>query len=444
MVTRTHHNVILILCLSAVLMAAIIPAAMALGGTEGWITVMCNVDGASVRFDNEYKGTISGGQLTVPVYTTGTPYSTVTVEMTGYNAYTGSITMPKADETTTIYATLNPFPTPTPVNYGSIYVDSTPSGAEIYFNGNYRGLSPLTISGIWPGSYTIEAEKTGYQPYSTTTTVSSGTRSNVFCPLTKLDTSGSLYVMSDPSRSSVYLDAVYKGSTPITLSNLASGTHIVQLDHAGYYDWKSTVEVPNGGTKTVSATLNPMPTSGTGWIYISSSPGGATVTVDGNIVGQTPVSGSLKLNAVTTGSHTVTLLLGGYQQYSQSVSVLPNTVSEVSAVLQSQSTPSGRGTLTVSSTPVGANVFLDNNFIGITPLTAGDIAAGNHVVAIRLDGYQEYSVTTAVNAGATSLVSAALAPATPTPAPTQKSPMLPVTIWAGVLLAGILLLRKRA
>jgi hypothetical protein len=440
MVTRTYHKAILLLCLFALLMAAMIPAVMALGGTEGWITVMCNVDGASVRFDNEYKGTISGGQLTVPVYTTGTPYSTVTVEMTGYNTYTGSITMPKADETTTIDATLNAIPTPTLVNYGSIYIDSTPSGAEIYFNGNYRGLSPLTISDIWPGSYTIEAEKNGYQSYSTTTSVSSGTRSNVNCPLTKLDTSGTLYVMSDPSGSNVYLDAVYKGSTPITLNNLASGTHIVQIDHAGYYDWKSTVEVPNGGTKTVSATLNPMPTSGTGWIYVSSSPGGATVTVDGNIVGQTPVSGTLKLNAVATGSHTVTLSLGGYQQYSQSLSILPNTVSEVSAVLQSQTTPSGKGALTVSSVPAGANVFFDNNFIGITPFTAGNIASGNHVVAIRLDGYQEYSVTTSVNAGATSSVSAALAPVTPT----LKSPVLPVTICAGIFLAGLLLRRKRA
>jgi hypothetical protein len=377
--------------------------------------------------------------LTVPVYSSGTPYSTVTVQLAGYTTFTGPVTMPAEGETTNIYATLNPIPTPVPVNYGSIYIDSTPGGAQIYFNGNYRGLSPLTINEVWPGSYTIEAEKDGYQPYSTTTTVSGGTRSNVYCTLNRLDTSGSLYVMSDPTNSNVYLDAVYKGITPVTLNNIASGTHILQIDHAGDYDWKSTVEVPAGGMKTISATLNPMPSSSTGWIYASSSPGGATVTLDGSLVGQTPVSGSLKLNAVATGNHAVTLSLAGYQQYSQSVSVSPNTVSEVSAVLQSQAAPSGRGGLSVSSTPSGANVFLDNNFIGITPLTLSDIAAGSHLVTIRFDRYQDYTVTTAVNVEATSTVSAALAPITPAPRPASLPVLLTI---AGLAIAVIASVRK--
>jgi PEGA domain len=439
MTQYSSQKAIQLICISAMLLAVIIPAAQAIGGGQGWITVMCNVDGASVQFDNQYEGIISGGQLTVPVYTSGTPYSTVTVQLAGYTTFTGPVTMPAEGETTNIYATLNPIPTQPPVNYGSIYVDSAPAGAQIYFNGNYRGLSPLTISDVWPGSYTIEAEKDGYQPYSTTTTVTGGIRSNVYCTLARLDTSGALYVISDPTNSNVYLDAVYKGITPVMLNNIASGTHILQIDHAGDYDWKSTVEIPAGCTKTVSATLNPLPLSGTGWIYASSSPGGATVTLDGSPAGQTPVSGSIKLNAVTVGNHVVTLSLVGYQPYSQSVSVSPNTVSEVSAVLQSQAAPSGKGGLSISATPSGANVFLDNNFIGITPLTLNDITAGSHLVTIRLDGYQEYSVTTAVNTGATSTVSAALAPVTPTPRPASLTVLL---IIAGLTLAGIAWVRK--
>ena len=439
MTIRFPKKAILFLCISAVLLLSLVPPALAIGGGQGWITVRCNVDGASVQFDNQYEGTISGGQLTVPVYTSGTPYSTVTVQLTGYTTYTGPVTMPAEGATTDVYTTLNPIPTQPPVNYGSIYVDSTPGGAQIYFNGNYRGLSPLTISNVWPGSYTIEAEKDGYQPYSTTATVSGGIRSNVYCTLTRLDTTGALYVISDPTNANVYLDAVYKGITPVMLNNIASGTHILQIDHAGDYDWKSTVDIPAGGTKTVSATLNPLPSSGTGWIYASSSPGGATVMLDGSPAGQTPVSGSIKLNAVAVGNHAITLSLAGYQPYSQSVTVSPNTVSEVSAVLQSQAVPSGRGGLSISATPAGANVFLDNNFIGITPLTMNDIAAGSHLVTLRLDGYQEYSVTTAVNAGATSTVSAALAPVTPTPRPASLPVLL---IIAGLVIAGIATVRR--
>jgi hypothetical protein len=430
----------ILVCVFALMM--FVPLAAAIGGDEGWIEVRCNVDGASVMFNGEYKGFISGGSLTVPVYTTGTPYSTLTVEKSGYNSYTGSLTMPAAGQTTTVYATLNPIPTqptPTQVQYGSIYVDSQPSGAQIYFNGNYRGLAPLTINDVWPGSYTISADMSGYHTYSTTTTVSSGTRSTVSCYLTPLDTAGALYVISTPTNANIYLDSAYKGRTPMTLSNIASGSHVLEIDTAGYYDWKSTVNVPAGGTKTISATLNPMPSSTVGWIYVSSSPGGASVTLDGTSVGQTPNSGSLKLNNVVTGAHTVALSLAGYTPYSTQTSVSSNTVSEVSAVLQPAAPVSGTGGLTVTSTPDGANVLLDNQFMGITPLNLGAVATGSHTVTIQMPGYTDFTTTTPVNAGATSTVSAALVPAT---APTQKSPLPALAVLAALGLAGFMVSRK--
>jgi hypothetical protein len=429
-----------LVCVIACLIA--LPSVSALGGSEGWIEVRCNVDGASVLFDGTYKGVINGGSLTVPVYTTGAPYSSVTVEKAGYNSYSGSLHMPSAGETTTVYATLNPIPTPptqTPVQYGSIYVESQPSGAQIYFNGDYRGTSPLTIRDVWPGSYTITAEMTGYHTYTTTTPVSSGLQSSVYCPLTPLNTAGSVYVYSDPSGSNLYLDAVYKGRTPMTISNIAVGTHILEVDHAGYYDWKSTIDVPAGGTKTVSASLNPMPTSTVGWIYVSSSPGGASVSLDGNPVGQTPYSGSLKLNNIATGTHTVSLTLAGYSPYNAQVTVSPNTVSEVSALLQRSAPSPATGGISVSSTPAGANVLLDNNFIGVTPLTLNTVAAGSHTVTIDKEGYQDYTVTTPVNAGAISTVSAALMPVTP---PTPKSPLPVFAAIAALVLIGFAAARK--
>ncbi|MDD1685996.1 PEGA domain-containing protein [Methanoregula sp.] len=416
-----------------------VPGVAALGGGEGWITVYSNVDGAAVYLNGEYKGMTTNGDLSILVYTTGTPYTTASVEKSGYTTYTSGVTMPAEGQTTTIYATLNQIVTPTPVSYGWIYVTSQPSGAEIYFNGDYRGLAPLTISDVWPGTYTISAEKNGYRTYSTTTSVSSGSQTSVYCPLTALSTSGALYVLSSPTNSNIYLDGTYKGITPMTINNLAPGTHILEIDHAGYYDWKSSVEVPSGGTKTVDTTLNPVPASTTGWLYVSSSPGGATVTLDGSTMGETPASGSLKLNNIAIGTHTVVLTRSGYEQYSTRTSVSSNTVTEVSAILQPTTTPSGTGGLSVTSSPSGANVFLDNQFIGITPLSISTVPTGSHVVSIKMDGYQEYSVTTPVNTGAVSTVSAALTQVTPT----LKSPMIPVAGFIAILGAAFIVLRRR-
>lgn len=86
-----------------------------IGGDIGWYTVHCNVDGAMVMFDNEVKGTINQGILSVQVYTTGTPYKTYTVSMNGYTPYTSAIDRyPAKGETVDLYATLNPAPTPIP------------------------------------------------------------------------------------------------------------------------------------------------------------------------------------------------------------------------------------------------------------------------------------------------------------------------------------------
>lgn len=86
-----------------------------IGGNEGWYTVHCNVDGATVMFDNQVVGVITGGVLTVPVYTTGTPYKTFTVTNPGYTTYTGTIdSVPDKGQTVDLYATLNPAPTPSP------------------------------------------------------------------------------------------------------------------------------------------------------------------------------------------------------------------------------------------------------------------------------------------------------------------------------------------
>ena len=95
-------------CVLTVLLLALVPAASAIGGSEGWITIQCNVEGAAVSFDGQYKGVISGGSLTVPVYTTGAPYTSFSVSKSGYTPYDGALSMPAEGQTRTFYATLNP------------------------------------------------------------------------------------------------------------------------------------------------------------------------------------------------------------------------------------------------------------------------------------------------------------------------------------------------
>lgn len=54
------------------------------------------------------------------------------------------------------------------------------------------------------------------------------------------------------------------------------------------------------------------------------------------------------------------------------------------------------GSITITSNPTGASIFLDNAIKGITPLTLKDVPNGAHVVLLRYNGYQDYSTSVTV------------------------------------------------
>ena len=143
----------------------IVSAARPIGGDQGWYEVMCNVDGATVSFNGHDVGLIQNGLLYVPVYTTGTPYTTYTVQMDGYTPYTGPInSVPGKGDFVTLYATLNPIaPTPVPQPIGGdvgwYVVNCNVDGATVFFGTTNEGQ-------IAQGTLTVKVYVTG-TPFTT-------------------------------------------------------------------------------------------------------------------------------------------------------------------------------------------------------------------------------------------------------------------------------------
>ena len=65
------------------------------------------------------------------------------------------------------------------------------------------------------------------------------------------------------------------------------------------------------------------------------------------------------------------------------------------------------GTLAVSSTPSGSDVYIDNAYKGLTPVSISAVPNGNHVLLVKRDGYQDYSRTVTVM-GDTQTITASL------------------------------------
>lgn len=303
----------------------------------GSLTVTSNPSGAAVTIDGyNYANT--------PYIFTGltTGYHTVEVNYPGYEAYVTNIYV-DTGANPEVYADLTSL-----VNYGTLFVDSTPQGADVYVDGNYEGTTPVTVSSLSEGAHQVELHRVGYEVLQSTENViaGQGTVTNlVLIPYSSSSNTGSIDISSNMPGALVYLDGIYKGTmhsgSIFNVISVDAGSHTVLLHLPGYTDFTQMIEVNAGQISNVDATFTPAPPqnaatspAGTGSIVVTSTPSGGQVTVDNQVRGVAPVT----IYNVASGSHIVNMKLPGYNDYSTSVDVLAGQVAQVTAVLEKGST----------------------------------------------------------------------------------------------------------
>ena len=76
---------------------------------------------------------------------------------------------------------------------------------------------------------------------------------------------------------------------------------------------------------------------------------------------------------------------------------------------------SGYGSLSITTTPAGALVYVDGAMMGVTPTTIPMLSEGPHSITLVMDGYQDLKTTITINAGTTSEYITGLSKTTKTP-----------------------------
>ena len=403
----------------------------------GSISVTSSPSGAKVYLDNAYQGLTP---FTMSDIIHG--HHNIEVTLDGYQNWRTSIEL-RVGETSDISATLSR----TPDKTGSISVTSSPSGARAYVDGSYRGRTPETISGIGIGSHTVKITHDRYYDWSTSVDVSADSTSYISTSLTPIPypSTGHVSITSSPSGAHIHLDSSYMGRTPKTLSHIAPGNHILELDHSGYHEWSDIITVSAGGTSYVSASLTENPSPTTGIISISSTPAGANIQMDGKYHGTTSATGDSIIVSVAPGHHTISLDLSGYNHWETGVDVSAGETSQVSASFVPSPPSPTTSIISISSSPSGANVYLDNVYKGITPLTLTDVAPGTYTMEMKLGGYNDWSTSVQATAGNTESVSATLTSSSAPPSPTQAK-NTPATVLGAIValvLSSFIALRKR-
>jgi hypothetical protein len=345
-----------------------------------------------------------------------------------------------------------------PVAAGDSYLEITsdPSSSWACLDHWNCHDTPVTFS-TDPNSYhSLSVYEDGYQ-LSTLTVYASGP--NVTTPVRVVLVANSLLtgildIDSSPTNADVWVDERYYGETRQIVGGLAAGTHALRLKKAGYYDYLEQFTVAPAQTTIRVPEMTPYAQSENyGDIQVRSAPVGAAVFVNGNYEGTTISTSPLYVTELVPGTYSIRVTLADFAPYTETAVVKAGLVYDVHATLfpvATGPTPGTTGPITIRSVPAGANIYLDNAYRGITPLTLVEIPQGSHAVILKLNGYQDWTSAVNVIAGSGTDVTGTLVEgpvvgqATLPPQPT-KSPvgMLTIISAIGICGAAIILVGKK-
>ena len=159
---------------------------------------------------------------------------------------------------------------------GRLLVRSTPAGARVFVDGQEHGRTPVAVRHLTRGAHRVRVLRDGFLTEERSVTITSarpaqsltialarsraaaaGGRpsTSVATPGTTRALPGALSVDSRPSGANVFIDEKLAGTTPISLAEVAAGTHAVRLEREGYRRWSSSVRVTAGERNRVTASL---------------------------------------------------------------------------------------------------------------------------------------------------------------------------------------------
>jgi PKD repeat protein len=364
---------------------------------SGSIAISSVPTGAEIFIDGQSKGVYTN--TTISGISPGA--HTFTLKLAGYNDTNGDFTI-TAGMTTYIYMALSPT-TPTT---GSLSISSFPTGAEIWIDGvqqldtnNLPLITPATVIDLTPTDYNITLKLAGYLDYDTIVSITAGQTEYLSVPMAQAPILvGSINFTTIPDGAEILIDGSNTGKvTPDTIKDASIGLHSFTLVKDGYDNILGQIDVIGGITSYIYAVMVPIAPT-VGGISIISTPPGADIYLDGNVQ---PATTPATIPNLTPGTHSITLKLSGYEDFTRSINIIAGITTYLDTILTP--IPITIGSINFTSSPIGAQIWLDGSNTGrTTPYTLTNISVGPHTFILKLDGYNDTTGSITVIGGAIS------------------------------------------
>jgi len=228
------------------------------------------------------------------------------------------------------------------------------------------------------GSHRVVAELEGYYPIDEVIEVGALGDQTFDFEFVRLP--GLVSFRTEPeAQAEVSLDGAVVGSTPLVDLEVRPGRHQVQFVAERYLTEVTTIDVDGAGRRqetTVALTPSWAP------VTLSTEPAGAEVSVDGRVLGTTPVTLEL-----TAGERLLEVSLDGYNRWQREIRVFADEPQVIEPIVLSLAD----GRLVIASEPADAAVSVDGEYRGRTPVDLRLPPNVEHRVALARPGYQSFN-----------------------------------------------------
>jgi len=192
-------------------------------------------DGAEIYFDGEFMGYSDKVLSGLP-----SGQHEIKLVLDGYMDYMKTVYI-QEDMSQSLTHVFEPLPTT-----GTVIIESTPTNAEVYLNGEFKGRTRLTLEETEPGTYNILIKKTGFEDWEGVVEVAAGKISEVSADLSAMK--AIVLIETIPEGATVIFYGEEIGTTPLEFE-AEQGGHELFLSKFGYGDLETRIDVGyEGGT----------------------------------------------------------------------------------------------------------------------------------------------------------------------------------------------------
>lgn len=231
---------------------------------------------------------------------------------------------------------------------GLLKVTASVDGAQVYLDNALVGEAPLTTYAP-PGPHTVRVSADFHDPFVRRVTVVADRTTELTASL--LPGNGTVEFAVEPTGAQLTLNDRDEYKTPVRLRELSPGTYSWRLDADGYEPASGEFTFETGVNLLIVQELQ----SSRGRFSVASRPEGASVFLDGELVGTTP----LELEGIAPATHQVLLELKGHAAVIRTVDTSDGSKGVVDARM-----PESGASLTVKTNSSDAAVRLNGVKVG--------------------------------------------------------------------------------